>query len=235
MSNAGPCIELNQVRFQWPSSQSTLLSIDHLTINQGERVFIQGASGSGKSTLLNLLTGVLPATSGSISVLGESIGANHHAKIDQFRADHFGIIFQQFNLIPYLSVLENILLPLSFSKYKQQRLFGENVQQHALRLLDALGLSAESIAHRNITELSIGQQQRAAAARALIGSPEIIIADEPTSALDHDAKQNFLELLSDESNKSRSTLIFVSHDHSLAGMFERKISINELKSVANNV
>ena len=229
MSDTSICIELSDISFKWPAAQDPLLSIDHLTVYMGERIFIQGSSGSGKSTFLNILTGVLLPNSGTISILGEIVNQGNHSNFDQFRADHFGIIFQQFNLIPYLSVLENITLPLSFSSYKKARLFGEDMNQQALTLLDNLGLPSKEYANKNITQLSTGQQQRAAVARALIGSPEIVIADEPTSALDYDSKHNFLELLFNETRKTRSTVIFVSHDQSLSTMFDRTIYMNDLK------
>ncbi len=228
------CIVLSQLTFKWPGANNELLAIDHLHINHNETLFIHGASGSGKSTFLNLLTGVLTPSSGSLEILGQSITGHKNSRLDQFRADHFGIIFQQFNLLPYLSVLENILLPLSFSGYKydkvRQAMFSPH--QQGLDLLSSLGLDANEIAYKNITQLSTGQQQRAAAARALIGSPEIIIADEPTSALDEDAKYSFLEVLFHQIKNTNSTLIFVSHDRTLSTMFDRTISVEDLKNNA---
>lgn len=228
MSGDSACIELTNLSFRWSPTCDPLLSIDNLSVNCGESLFIQGDSGSGKSTLLNILTGVLSPSSGNITILGHSLNSKSQSKRDQFRADHFGIIFQQFNLIPYLSILENVTLPLSFSGYKSRRttMLENNIKDQALYLLDALGLD-KNLANQNITQLSTGQQQRAAAARALIGSPEIIIADEPTSALDENAKHNFLELLFNQVKKFNSTLVFVSHDQSLSPMFDRTLSIHD--------
>ena len=225
MANNQKCIQISELSFRWPESDSALLNISDLTIDQGESVFIQGKSGSGKSTLLNLITGVLTPNKGNITILGKSL--NDQKQNDQFRVDHFGIIFQQFNLIPYLNVVENIILPLSFSDRRKARLEVEHksIQAEAIRLLDSLNLKGDNIQQRNVTELSTGQQQRVAVARALIGSPEIIIADEPTSALDADAKQDFLDLLFQESSRSNSALIFVSHDQALASKFDRKLSM----------
>ncbi|MFK8027128.1 MAG: ABC transporter ATP-binding protein [Gammaproteobacteria bacterium] len=226
------CIKISQLSFRWPGAATDLLNIPKLSIAQGERVFIHGASGSGKSTLLNLLAGTLAPTQGSISILDQNISASTKANYDSFRADHFGIIFQQFNLIPYLSVIENTLLPLSFSKYRQSKLAESKftTYEHALEILNSLGLDAKNIYNQNITTLSTGQQQRVATARALIGSPEIIIADEPTSALDANAKHDFIELLFNEANKNACTLILVSHDHSLATMFDQTYAMNSFTS-----
>ena len=226
------CIKISQLLFRWPDTITDLLNIPNLSIKQGERVFIHGASGSGKSTLLNLLAGTLSPSQGSISILGQNISASTRAKHDSFRADHFGIIFQYFNRIPYLSVIDNILLPLSFSKHRQSKLTESKskTHDHVLELLDSLGLDAKSIANQNITKLSTGQQQRVATARALIGSPEIIIADEPTSALDASAKHDFVELLFKHANKNACTLILVSHDHSLATMFDQTYAMNTFTS-----
>lgn len=232
MEKSKECIRISQLSFRWPGAINDLLNISEMSIQQGESVFIHGASGSGKSTLLNLLAGVLLPNQGSINILDQDITCANKARHDSFRADHFGIIFQQFNLIPYLTVLENILLPLSFSKYRQSKLHNNKTSNHdhALELLSSLGLNAQDVSNRNVTELSTGQQQRVATARALIGSPEIIIADEPTSALDSDAKHNFIELLFNETKKTNSTLVFVSHDLSLASMFDQTLPMKNFTS-----
>ncbi|MEM8843624.1 MAG: ABC transporter ATP-binding protein [Pseudomonadota bacterium] len=229
MIDSQKCIQISELSFRWPESASALLNIPSLSITQGESIFIQGSSGSGKSTLLNLITGVLLPNKGNITILGSNLNDQNHN--DQFRVDHFGIIFQQFNLIPYLNVFENITLPLSFSMRRKTRLeiAHKSLKAEATRLLDSLSLVGDNIQQRNVTELSTGQQQRVAVARALIGSPEIIIADEPTSALDADAKQDFLDLLFQESKHSHSTLIFVSHDQTLSNKFDRILSMSEYK------
>ena len=232
MSLKQACIQLCELTFSWPDTNTTQLDIPELSIRSGESLFIQGPSGSGKSTLLNVITGVLCPSGGSISILGQAL--HSQSQRDQFRVDHFGIIFQQFNLIPYLNVFENITLPLLFSTRRRAKLttFNKDMRQETSRLLDLLGLDEQNIAQRNITELSVGQQQRVAVARALIGGPEIIIADEPTSALDADNKHSFLQLLFEESNKTGSTLVFVSHDQSLASHFDRVISMAEINQAA---
>jgi putative ABC transport system ATP-binding protein len=227
MSSDRVCIQLSDVQFDWNSQSQKVINIPELKVSCGDTVFIYGPSGSGKSTLLNLMTGVLLPGRGEIRILNQALSPFQQAQRDQFRVDHMGIIFQQFNLLPYLSVLENITLPCLFSHRRRDKasLQSTCIQHEARRLLKALGLDDLDLQRRNITELSTGQQQRVAAARALIGSPEIVIADEPTSALDYDAKQGFLELLFGEVKKAGSTLVFVSHDRSLSGLFGHAIAL----------
>lgn len=233
MTAAPDCIRLTDVAFQWSNNSKYLIDIPSLCLHKHEKLFIHGPSGSGKSTLLNLITGVLPPSKGDISILGQKLSEQKAALRDQFRVDHFGIIFQQFNLIPYLSVIENVSLPCLFSQRRNARIEVEKktLSQESTRLLQALGLSDPSIKDRNVTELSTGQQQRVAAARALLGSPEIIIADEPTSSLDSDAKQSFIQLLFQEIQASGSALIFVSHDRSLVNGFDRVLSFDEINRI----
>jgi putative ABC transport system ATP-binding protein len=142
---------------------------------------------------------------------------------DRFRADHLGVIFQQFNLVPYLSAQANVVLPCRLSKLRRART-GQHPDDTATRLLQQLGITGEHW-HRGVTELSIGQQQRVAAARALIGAPEIILADEPTSALDADNRDNFLDLLLNLARERQTSVVFVSHDRSLAGHFHHQLAL----------
>jgi len=225
-------IDINQLRFRYPKSSHDILAIDHFTVGRGERLFIKGESGCGKSTLLGLLGGVSTAQSGSVSVLDTDIAKLKGAKRDHFRANHIGFIFQMFNLIPYLSTIENVILPCRFSKQRRQRASANHdLAQEALRLLTHLGLEDPTLLARPVTELSMGQQQRVAAARALIGSPELIIADEPTSSLDADARGSFLKLLFDECQVAGTTLVFVSHDASLYDLFNRTVALSDINHV----
>lgn len=216
-------IALEQVLFQWPDSTTPTLEIDQLTVAAREHLFIKGPSGCGKSTLLSLLTGINTANSGQVRMLGQDLAQLKSSQRDRFRADHIGYIFQQFNLLPYLSVLENVILPCQFSAQRKSKVNGA-LNERAGELLHRLHLS-DSLLHKPVTELSIGQQQRVAAARALIGSPYLVIADEPTSALDHDNRSAFIELLLEEVNRTGSTLVFVSHDPTLEACFERSIHL----------
>jgi len=225
--SAGPAVDLHDMTFAW-GERATLLDIADLTIDRGERVFLHGPSGSGKSTLLGLLGGVLTPAAGRLRVLGEDLPHFGGRARDKFRADNLGIIFQMFNLLPYLSVKDNVLLSCRFSKRRAQRAAERGgIAHEADRLLTVLGFPDEALA-RPVIELSVGQQQRVAAARALIGRPQLIIADEPTSALDTDIRRTFVDLLSDECAGSGAALVFVSHDLSLASSFDRTISLTEI-------
>lgn len=215
------CLDL---RFGW--DKSDVIALSRFEVARGERVFVCGPSGSGKSTLLSLLAGISVPREGHIRVEDTVLSSLPAATRDRFRADHIGYIFQQFNLLPYLGVLDNVLLSCAFSPRREQRAGGHvTARLEAIRLLAALGLDETTLHKRRVTELSVGQQQRVAAARALIGSPELIIADEPTSALDTDARDIFLRLLLAECERASSSLVFVSHDMALARYFDRVVKL----------
>ncbi len=222
-------IDVENLSYAWPD-QPVLLDIERFRLKAGERVFLKGPSGSGKTTLLGLLGGVYLAGRGSVLLLGEDLAQMSSFRRDRFRADHTGYIFQMFNLLPYLSVVENVTLPCRFSPLRRQRALArhDNLQAAARSLLASLGLGDSGLLTRPVTELSIGQQQRVAAARALIGSPELVIADEPTSALDADSREAFLKLLFEECAAVGSSLLFVSHDSSLEPLFDRALSLREI-------
>jgi putative ABC transport system ATP-binding protein len=220
-------VEVSGIRFSWANAAPPVVDIETLRIARGERVFLRGPSGSGKSTLLSLLAGVVTPQAGTVRVLGRDLGALGGAERDRFRADHIGFIFQMFNLIPYLSVVENVSLPCGFSRRRRERA-GGNVEAEAMRLLEHLDMGGADVVGRAVTELSVGQQQRVAAARALIGAPELVIADEPTSSLDADRRAAFIDLLFRECARGEAALIFVSHDASLAPAFDRSIEFTEL-------
>ncbi|KJK08493.1 ABC transporter ATP-binding protein [Pseudomonas alkylphenolica] len=226
-------IELTDLGFAWPG-QAPLLDIPALRLEVGESLFLKGPSGSGKTTLLGLLGGVQKPDRGSIRLLGQDLSELTLAARDRFRVDHTGYIFQQFNLLPFLSVRENVELPCRFSRSRAQRaaLRHGSIDQAAASLLAHLGLKDPSLLARRADSLSIGQQQRVAAARALIGQPELVIADEPTSALDADTREAFIRLLFAECRAAGSSLLFVSHDQSLAPLFDRQLSLTELNRAA---
>ena len=218
-----PVIEIENLAFAWKQGPQ-VLDVPAFRVEAGERVFLRGPSGSGKSTLLGLIAGVLAPQSGTIRVLGEDMSALSSSKRDRLRADHVGVIFQMFNLVPYLSVTGNVLLPLRFSPARRKAA-GNDAEGEARRLLARLGLDDEALLSRRVSDLSVGQQQRVAAARALIGAPRLIIADEPTSALDADARDRFIALLSEEVTRTGASLLFVSHDASLAPLFSRAVDL----------
>ena len=221
-----PIIQLREVRFRWPGAHADCLDIPTFSLAAGERVFLQGPSGSGKSTLLSLIGGVVAPNAGQVIVHGTSLGSLRPAARDRHRADHLGFIFQQFNLIPYLSGRDNILLACRFSPARRARLnaAGATMADELTRLAAHLDLSPALLDQAAAT-LSVGQQQRVAAARALLGRPPLIVADEPTSALDADRQRAFLDLLLAECRDAGAALLFVSHDLRLAEQFDRQLSL----------
>lgn len=230
MQQTETVIDLQQLRFRWCDNQPWTIDIDSLQVKQGERVFIKGPSGSGKTTLLNLLAGVLTPRQGHCRILGQQLAQMKASQRDAFRADHIGFVFQQFNLLPYLSVIDNVTLALQFSSRRRDRV--THPEQEAVRLLDQLDMAEPQLLAQPVAELSVGQQQRVAVARALIGNPEILIADEPTSSLDADRREAFISLLRQECEQCHSTLIFVSHDQSLQQYFDRSIDLREINGAA---
>lgn len=227
MSSAPAALQVQDLRYRWPGAAADVLHIDSLSIAAGERVFLRGPSGCGKSTLLSLMAGVLLPDAGSVALLGEPWGRLSSARRDRRRADHLGYIFQQFNLLPYLSVLDNVRLPCRFSRRRAERTRTGDAE----RLLERSGL-AEALWSRPASALSVGQQQRVAAARALIGQPDLVVADEPTSALDEDLRESFMALLLDSCAEAGSALVFVSHDSRLAAHFDRQLDLPRLNRAA---
>lgn len=221
-----PLVDIQQLAFAWPG-QTPVLKIDQLQLERGEHLFIQGASGSGKSTLLNLLGGVLTGFAGEIRVDGHALSQLSARQRDRLRADRMGVLFQQFNLLPYLSLEDNVSLPCTLSKQRQAAAIARSgsVAAEANRLLQRLGLDPQQYSKRPAAKLSIGQQQRVAAARALIGSPALLIADEPTSALDKHNRDLFMQLLMEELQQADITLLLVSHDPALARYFSRTLKL----------
>jgi putative ABC transport system ATP-binding protein len=226
-------IELDDVSFRWPGQSAATLQLTHFRVARHDQVFLSGPSGSGKSTLLALIGGIVLPQSGRVRLLGDDMRALSASARDRFRVDHIGFIFQQFNLIPYLSMRDNVLLPCQFSGYRRSRALARGKTLHAAAesLLESLDL-APALWDRPATQLSIGQQQRVAAARALIGRPEIIVADEPTSALDADRQQGFLDLVQRECEQAGASLLFVSHDHRLAQRFTHRVALDEINHAA---
>jgi putative ABC transport system ATP-binding protein len=218
-------LAVKNLSFAWPAS-SFQIGITDLDVESDEHWLLEGPSGSGKSTLLQLLGGVLLPQRGEVQILGQSWAALTAAQRDLRRADHVGFIFQQFNLVPYLSALENTLLPCRFSPARCKAAESSGgLKDEARRLLAALGLGAKEIQLRRAARLSVGQQQRVAAARALIGRPSLVLADEPTSALDADNRAAFLELLFSEARSAKTAIVLVSHDTSLRPHFERHLTL----------
>lgn len=229
-----PIVELQNIRYHWKKTENPILDIEHFSICKGEKIFLKGPSGSGKSTLLGLIAGINQPESGELSLLSQSINRMSGKQRDHFRADHMGYIFQMFNLLPYLSVIENVCLPCHFSKIRKKKALEQSTSlaKEAQRLLHELQISEKYI-HQPVSQLSMGQQQRVAAARALIGAPELIIADEPTSALDADTRASFLQLMFKECALQNTTLLFVSHDDALSPLFDKSIELAHINSAPN--
>lgn len=222
-------IVIRNLKFTYPGADGFACKVPDLALQRGQTYLLLGPSGSGKSTLLNLLSGILRPDSGDLTVADCDLSALGAAHMDRFRGDHIGFIFQTLNLIPWLSVQENISLGLAFAPKRRARLTqtlnasieglarGMNIDRHLLKA--------------KAGELSIGQQQRVAAARALIGAPDIVLADEPSSALDETNTRLFFDLLMGGLDRARQTLLVVSHDTRLAGFFDHVLSAEDILSV----
>lgn len=218
-------LQIENLLFRRPGAWS--LALESLRVEAGEAVFLHGRSGSGKSTLLGVIAGTLAPEQGSIRISGRPMPASSTRQRDRLRAEAVGVIFQQFNLLPFLSLIDNVTLPCRFSAQRARRAaeIHGSVAASARALLEQLGLPPESFAGRPVSSLSVGQQQRVAAARALIGAPPLILADEPTSALDPESREAFLGLILDACRTRGGGLLLVSHDHAIRPLFDRAVEL----------
>ncbi|KKO47434.1 lipoprotein [Arsukibacterium ikkense] len=216
-----PAIELKNVVFYYQPA-GWQMSLPELILQPGQHLFIKGASGSGKTTLLNLLAGIIAPRQGEIMLGGTPFSRLSPGKRDTLRARNIGVVFQQLNLISYLSVLDNVLLSAHFAGCNNAE-----SRQRALLLLQRLGLGAD-LAEQQAAALSVGQQQRVAIARALLTKPALLIADEPTSALDADNRDSFMQVLLEQANACGTTVIFVSHDAGLRQYFALQLDMQNL-------
>jgi putative ABC transport system ATP-binding protein len=236
-SSEGPTralVHCEGLSFRWPGAEAPTLQHLNLTLHAGEAVLLRGESGQGKSTLLSLLAGILAPSSGTLTVAGQAFHALSQRQRDRVRGADIGVIFQQFNLLPFLSILDNLLLPMRFSTERRARLAatGTPPKIAAEELLSTLGLSLKALGNRSVGALSVGQQQRVAAARALLGSPSLILADEPTSALDPKNRDAFLRALKDAQAARGAALLCVSHDPALEPYFDRTVTLDALQGGA---
>jgi putative ABC transport system ATP-binding protein len=216
---------LKGVRFSY-TKESPVLDIDSLEIDAGRRVFLYGPSGSGKTTLLSVISGILSPQEGEIYALGHNLRRLSASARDTLRGSEMGYIFQGFNLISYLSVEENIALPCRVHEGRRRRIRSGTLSEETQRIARRLDIHGKLDAP--VHQLSTGQQQRVAIARAIIGAPSLVIADEPTSSLDHDRRDAFLALLTEMVVETESTLLFVSHDLTLARHFEQSLSLTSI-------
>ena len=225
MVNEDLALSISDLAFQFDAETGPILKIESWQVDRGKQVFLQGASGSGKSSLLTLLAGLQVPTMGEVRVLGTTISSLSNHERDRFRALNIGVVFQQFNLIPYLSVMDNILLAAKFGETE-----GSSVRQRATELLSRVNLKAE-LYERKSVDLSVGQQQRVAIVRALINYPALLLVDEPTSALDKANRDSFLTLLLEVLAENNCAMVFVSHDSDIGKYFSNRIELSELNQI----
>ena len=221
-------LEISEVAFRWPGRSPFSLTVPNFAVSKGETVLLLGESGSGKSTLLSLICGTILPDQGKVDIAGTNITTLNGGARDRFRGEQIGVIFQQFNLLPFGSVADNILLPLRFAPARRKRV--GQMEREAEALCTALGLP-EGVTRSKASMLSVGQQQRVAVARALIGQPPLIIADEPTSALDANSQSAFLDLLFKQTTTHNTSLLMVSHDPRLGERFDRVIRLEDIAQI----
>ena len=222
-----PILNIKDIHYEWPGRIPFTLNVPDFSVHPAESVLLLGESGSGKSTLLSLICGTIMPSKGVVQVAGNDLSKLSASLLDQFRVEKIGIIFQQFNLLPFGSVLDNILLPLSFAPERRARVV--QPKETARKLCTDLGLP-ENLLNMRASTLSVGQQQRVAVARAMIGEPALLVADEPTSALDESTQIAFLDLLFTQSQNNNTSLLMVSHDERLSKYFDRVVRMTEIAS-----
>ena len=213
-------LQLANVTFDYGEDFS--LSIKELSLNKGEMALISGGSGSGKSTLLWLIAGLLRARSGSITVAGERMDGVSESAADRIRARHIGLVFQTHHLLPEFSAQDNVALALMAA--------GEPEKTHATRareLLEKLGIERVNVP---VANLSVGQQQRVAVARAIVCKPTIVLADEPTASLDEMNASQAMDLIQQACREAGAALLCASHDRAMQSRFERVIQVDSFVS-----
>ena len=219
-------IQIESLEFHYAGGDFQL-SIPHMKVEQGEKVAVIGPSGSGKTTLLNLIAGINQPQQGTVSVAGDVVSSFSDARRRDFRISNIGFVFQDFELLDYLNVMDNILHPYRITGALK---LDQEVQQRAVELANGLGISDKLRRHSN--ELSQGEKQRAAICRALLTRPRLVLADEATGNLDPRNKGRILDLLFDKVDSANATLLAVTHDHELLSRFDRVIDFLDYRSVA---
>ena len=204
-------------------SGSELLSFPDVSCDSGDQLLILGDSGSGKTTLIHLICGLLKARSGNIKIGGVDVSVLGDREMDKFRGANIGVVFQQAHFVQSLSVSENLALPSLMTKDK---ISSEELYSRISELLERLGLSHK--ADSSPKELSVGEQQRASIARALIHKPQIVFADEPTSALDDKSTEAVISLLEEETKLAGAYLVIVTHDQRLKSRYEKRVELKNL-------
>lgn len=222
--SAAPIVEAVGVRRSYRTEEITVNALDRVTlsIGEGELVAVMGPSGCGKTTLLNTLSGLDSIDEGEIFIAGEPLHAMSDARRTDYRARFMGFIFQSFNLMPVLSAVENVELPLLVAGTGMKK-----ARDRALEVLDGVRLADR--AHHRPNQLSGGQQQRVAIARALVNQPAIVWADEPTGNLDSDTSQEVLDLILDLNKHNGQTFVIVTHDPGVGALTNRIIRMRDGK------
>ena len=223
-----PLLKIQQLikRYTVPGGEAhTILDVPEFTLDAGQQVALRGASGTGKTTFLNCIAGILRPDQGDIELAGQNIAVASEGQRDQLRARHIGYIFQTFNLLEGYTCLENVLLGMSFS--------GQAKIQAAAAILKRVGLS-DRMDYRP-SELSVGQQQRVAVARALANRPQLVLADEPTGNLDPQNAREALQLIREVCKENQAALLLVSHDQAVLDQFEDSLDLAEINQAAKEV
>lgn len=216
-------IQLSDVEFAYPVAEGFRIRIDQMSVPAGDCIAIVGPSGSGKTTLLGLLAGILVPAHGKVVIDGEDVTAMEDRRRRKFRIRQIGQVFQSFELLHYLNVVENVMLPHFIDPSARRT---KDIRQHAMSLLGEVGLKGK--AHSRPAELSQGEQQRVAVCRAMLNQPALLLADEPTGNLDQNNKQRVVEMLLDQARRNESTLLMVTHDQSLLGSFSTVLDIRSM-------
>lgn len=218
----GMDVRVEAMRFAYPQGRFSLV-LEALHVAAGERVAIVGPSGSGKTTLLNLVAGIVTPERGTVRLGDTAINSLHDAARRSFRIQHIGFVFQDFSLLEYLNVLQNIFLPYRINPVLR---LDPGTVERARRAAEEMGLADKL--DRPIQQLSQGERQRVALCRALVTEPRLLLADEPTGNLDPRTKQHAMEVLFAQQQQSGATLLMVTHDHGLLAGFDRVIDFSTL-------
>jgi len=213
-------LDIRGLRFTYPGAREPVLEIDELILAEGEQLLLTGGSGSGKSTLLHLIAGLIDPQAGSITVAGRSIHKLRGPDRDRFRGKHIGLVFQTHQLLPGFTALENVELAMTFTDSPPA--------EHADRAHDTLRRLGIDRPRARPDDLSVGQQQRVAVARALVTGPELLLADEPTASLDPDSATSTIELIQEVCRERDAALLLVSHDPLLRDRFEQTRALADL-------
>ena len=214
-------IEISDMRFRYDEGEFRL-NVPDLRVENGERVAVVGPSGSGKTTLLNLIAGILQPKSGAIVVAGHKLAKLDDGAVRNFRIENIGLVFQEFELLEYLDVLDNVLLPYRINSSLK---LTDDVRQRVVDLLESVGIG--DMLDRYPDQLSQGERQRVAVCRALLVKPSLLLADEPTGNLDPANKGRVLDILIDYAAANDATLVTVTHDRDLLDRFARVIDFRQ--------